>query len=170
MNRLVRMLMFACLALVSVGASAQMGQFKALYIYNFAKNIGWPEADSGSEFVITIVGDNELSGELEKLAKTRMIGSRKVVVRQAATVSAAGSSQIVYLGESKSGQMSQLVASQSGGKVLIVGGKPGLCSSGAGISFVPVDGKLKYEISQNNIKKFGLQVSAKILQLGIEVN
>lgn len=164
------MLMFACLALVSVGASAQMGQFKALYIYNFAKNIGWPEADSGSEFVITIVGDNELSGELEKLAKTRMIGSRKVVVRQAATVSAAGSSQIVYLGESKSGQMSQLVASQSGSKVLIVGGKPGLCFSGAGISFVPVDGKLKYEISQNNIKKFGLQVSAKILQLGIEVN
>lgn len=167
---LKRLLVFVAFITVAYTASAQMAQFKALYVYNFAKNVGWPDSDGGSEFVITIVGDNELSSELEKLAKSRMIGSRKVVVKQAATANNVGTSQIVYLGEAKSSQMSSLVAMSLGKKTLVIGGKPGLCAQGACIAFVPVDGKLKYEISNNNIKKSGLSVAVKILQLGIEVN
>ncbi len=158
------------LFVVSQTVSAQMAQFKALYIYNFAKNVGWPEGDSGKDFIITVIGDNEMATELEKLAKTRKVGTRSVVIKQAPTAAAAEASQIVFLGSSKSSQISTLAAAQGTNKALLVSDKQGQCNSGAAICFMPVDGKLQYEISNRNIKKAGLNIAAKILQLGVEVN
>ena len=151
-------------------ASAQMAQFQALYIYNFAKNIGWPADDSNKDLVITVIGDNDLAAELNKLSATKSIGSRKVVVKESATPNGIQKSDIVFLGESKSGQIGALMSAQSGNKNLIVSGKRGQCSQGAGISFLSEGGKLKFEISNKNISKRGLQVSQKLLQLGTEVD
>lgn len=167
MKRIFLLSLFVFIA--AVASKAQMAQFKALYLYNFAKNVGWPEGDNGNDFVITVIGDNELAGKLDELAKTKKVGNRKVVVRQAATVSSADASQIFYLGESKSAQISALVSTFGTNKALIVSGKQGHCNSGAAISFVPDGGKLNYEVCQRNVKKSGLALAAKIVQLGIEV-
>ena len=66
--------------------------------------------------------------------------------------------------------MSNLMTVQNGNKNLIVSGKKGLCAQGAGISFLSEGGKLKFEISNRNISKRGLQVSQKMLSLGIVVD
>ncbi len=168
----MRKLLLTCLfaVLVSLTAKAQMTQFKALYIYNFAKNVGWPEDDSGNEFVITVIGDNDLAEELQKLAATRKVGIRTVVVKQAATAASAQHSQIFYLAETKSRQISTLVSSSSKSQSLIISGKQGQCSLGAGISFISSAGKLSYEISNNNIKKGGITIATKITQLGVDVD
>ncbi|MCQ2227627.1 MAG: YfiR family protein [Bacteroidales bacterium] len=158
------------LAFCCIGAKAQMAQFQALYIYNFAKNIGWPNEDSNKDLVITIIGDNDLASELNKLASTKAIGSRKVVIKESATTNGIQKSDIVYIGEAKSNQISSLMNAQEGNKNLIVSGKSGLCSQGAGISFLSEGGKLKFEISNKNIAKRGLQVSQKLVQLGVEVD
>lgn len=157
-------------ALVSLLAQAQMSQFQALYIYNFAKNIGWPAEDASKELVITVIGDNGLAAELSKLAASKAIGSRKVVVKESATTTGLQKSDIVCLGESKSSQIASLVSAQDGNKNLIVSCKKGQCAQGACISFLSEGGKLKFEVSNKNILKRGLQVSQKLLQLGIEVD
>ncbi len=158
------------LALTSVVGRAQMAQFQALYIYNFAKNIGWPAEDNSKDLVITVIGDNSLASELNKLAATKAIGSRKVVVKESVTPNGIQKSDIVCLGEAKSSQIDALVSAQAGNKNLIVSCKKGQCAQGAGISFLSEGGKLKFEISNKNISKRGLQVSQKLLQLGIEVD
>lgn len=149
---------------------AQMAQFQALYIYNFAKNIGWPAEDNSKDLVITVIGDNDLAAELNKLAATKSIGARKVVVKESATTSGIQKSDIVFLGEAKAAQIGSLITAQEGNKNLIVSGKKGQCGQGAGISFLSEAGKLKFEISNKNISKRGLQVSQKLLQLGTEVD
>lgn len=152
-------------------ASAQgMAQFQALYIYNFAKNIGWPAEDATKDLVITVIGDNELANELTKLSQTKAIGSRKVVVKEHATPNGIEKSDIIYLGETKASQIGTLLSNQANNKNLIVCGKKGLCAQGAGISFLSEGGKLKYEISNKNIARKGLQVSQKLLQLGLAVD
>ncbi|MCQ2227454.1 MAG: YfiR family protein [Bacteroidales bacterium] len=147
-----------------------MSQFQALYIYNFAKNIGWPSEDSSKDLVITVIGDNDLAAELNKLASSKAIGTRKVVVKESVTTNGLQKSDIVFLGESKANQIGGLVSAQEGNRNLIVSGKKGHCSQGAGISFLSEGGKLKFEISNKNISKRGLQVSAKLLTLGTEVD
>lgn len=170
-NVLIKSLVIVGLVLtVSSFAKAQMAQFQALYIYNFAKNINWPAEDAQKELVVTVIGDNELVGELSKLAQTKKIGARKVVVKESATVNGLAKSDIIYLGESKSSNIATLVSNQKGNKTLIVSGKKGHCASGAGVSFVMNGAKLGFEISNNNISTAGLQVSKKLLDLGTEVN
>ncbi|MCQ2228310.1 MAG: YfiR family protein [Bacteroidales bacterium] len=167
MKKTILTLIFALGALVT---NAQMSQFQALYVYNFAKNIGWPAEDNNKELVITVIGDNDLAAELNKLAASKAIGSRKVVIKESATTNGLQKSDIICLGESKSSQIGSLLSAQEGNKNLIVAGKKGLCGQGAGISFVSEAGKLKFEISNKNIAKRGLQVSQKLLQLGTEVD
>lgn len=158
------------LSLGCLVSKAQMSQFQALYIYNFAKNIGWPAEDASKDLVITVIGDNSLAAELSKLAATKAIGSRKVIVKESATPNGLQKSDIVCLGESKSAQIGALVSAQEGNKNLIVSCKKGQCAQGAGISFLSEGGKLKFEISNKNISRRGLQVSQKLLQLGTEVD
>lgn len=165
------MLVMVAFLSIATLTNAQLAKFKALYIYNFAKNVGWTELDNQKgEFVITVVGDNEIASELEQIASSKKIGNTPVVIKKAATAAGLPKSQIIYLGESKAGQINQLVSSQTGNRVLLIAGKNGQCSQGAGISFISQSGKLNYEISNRNIKKNDLVIAQKILQLGIEVD
>lgn len=147
-----------------------MAQFQALYLYNFAKNIGWPAEDVSKDMVVTVIGDNDLETELKKLAATKAIGARKVVIKNAASATGLEKSDIIFVGESKTNLLTNLLAAQEGNKNLIVCGKKGQCAMGAGISFLSEGGKLKFEISNKNISKMGLQVSQKLIQLGIAVD
>lgn len=167
MNR--KLIILIGVFVVSIVSNAQIAQFKALYLYNFAKNISWPTDDNASDFVVTIIGDNDVAAEMEKIASSKKVGMRKLIITKAATPSNLHSSHIIYLGESKIAQLSALIASQRDNNVLIVAGKNGQCVNGASISFISTQGKLNYEISDNNIKKAGLVCAKKILQLGIEV-
>ncbi len=167
MKRLLFIGLFALL--FSVTGKAQLTQFKALYVYNFAKNVGWPESDNSADFVITVIGDNEMASELIKLSQTRRVGARKVVIKQAATAASASKSQMFYVGEAKVAQLAGITESFTNGAIIVCG-KQGQCPAGAMISLVPEDGKLNYEISSSNIKKSGLNVSPKLFQLGIPVD
>lgn len=170
MNTLKTLVMVAIITICGTAANAQIAQFQALYVYNFAKNIGWPQDDSNKDLTITVIGDNDLAAELNKLSSTKTIGARKVVVKESATATGLQRSDIIILGESKSGQITGLMTAQSGNTNLIISGKKGLCAQGAGISFLSEGGKLKFEISNKNITKRGLVVSQKLLSLGTEVD
>ncbi len=161
-----KFLLLALLALIiSVPMKAQMTQFKAMYLYNFAKNVGWPDAEAGMDFIITVIGDNEMATELQKMAATRKVGTRNVTVLQAPTAAAAEKSNIYYVGETKATQIPALFNNHGKGAI-IVSGKQGQALSGATICFFNADGKLKYEVSQGNVKKCGLSISSKIIELG----
>ena len=165
-----KLLLTLILSMGCLMASAQMAQFQALYVYNFAKNIGWPAADANKDLVVTVIGDNDLAAELGKLSASKKIGARTVVVKESATTSGIQKSDIIIIGESKAGQIASLMTAQEGNHNLIVSGKKGQCANGACISFLSEGGKLKFEISNKNISKRGLQVAQKLLQLGIEVD
>lgn len=150
-------------------ANAQVNnKFKALYLYNFAKNIGW--ADGNQKIIITVIGDDDFAMELAKVTSTKRVGTHAIDVKRANNVDALPKSQIIYLGESASSMIKPLIDSQKGNKVLIVAGKDGLCQLGAGIAFKPDNGKISYEISEKNISKFGLVCSQKIILLGKSVD
>lgn len=159
-------LVFVC----GVAANAQMAKFHALYLFNFAKNIGWPPEDANNNIVISVLGDNDVATELSTLAKTKKVGSRMVSVNSCANASEVGECDIVFVSETKSGQIGAVLNAVSKYNTLVVSGKKGQCAVGAGIAFISDGGKLNFQISKVNINKAGLNVSNQLLGLGTVVD
>lgn len=157
------------LALSAHSASGQMQKFKALFIFNFAKNIEWPAQTADNEIIVTIVGDDKLVEELSELAEVQKVGTRQLSVKTVSSIDEISDSQMVFLSSSKSSLMPMLVSYQKDSPTLLIGDKEGLCSQGAGISFVKNEGKLGFEISPANIEDKGLSMAKKLVYLGIEV-
>lgn len=158
--------------LFGAGLSQVRGQsatFKALFLYNFTKNVEWPPEANGEELIITVVGDSEITKELQKIAKVKKVGSKSIRVESVKNIKDIDTTHIIFLGAAKSSMMSPLNSEQNGKAVLLVADKSGLCKQGAGISFLTVDGKLRYEIHVGNIEANQLQVTKKLLSLGIQV-
>lgn len=152
--------------LVAIPATSQMSQFKALFLFNFAKNVDWAGQNTGNEFVITIIGNDDLTLELKNLAKIRKIGSKTLVIKEVSGADNIEDSQIIYLSASKSSLMPILASYQKGKPALLVGDKQGLCAQGAGISFFTTGGRLQFEICPPNVEGHGLKMSQKLIALG----
>ncbi|PWD99549.1 YfiR family protein [Marinilabilia rubra] len=146
--------------------SAQMSQFKALFLYNFAKNVNWPSHSAGNDFVITVIGNDELASELKSLAKLRKIGNSSLIVKESNNADGIEDSHIIYVSASQSSLMPIVASYQKDNPVLLVAGKQGLCSQGAGISFFTSGGKLNFEVCPRNVESHGLKLAQKLIALG----
>ncbi len=169
MKKTILLFCVLCMSAIMGHVKGQTATFKALFLYNFTKNVEWPPSANEGELVITILGDQEITSELEKIAKVKKAGNRTLKVVNVRSTNEIGDSHIVFLGSAKSALMKSLSHEQQNKPVLLIADKGGLCSNGAAISFVTVNGKLRYEISPANIAAHELKVTQKVINLGIEV-
>ena len=162
--------LFLTVFLFSELASAQVAKIQALYLFQFAKNIGWPEGDADKDFVVAVVGDPEVASELRNIAENKRVGNRKIEVRELNSTKTMEGVNILYVAGSKNSMLVSAAATASKNKTLLVSGEKGQCVNGASISFFKLDGnKLGFEISERNVKRSGLSVSPKLLNLGKSV-
>lgn len=167
MQKLTLLAFFTMLS--SFIVSGQTGQFKALFLYNFAQNISYPEQSINNRFIITVIGDAEVAKELMELSKSRKVGSYPLLIKESKSADNIEDSQIIYLAATRSSQMPILESYQRNKPVLLVGNQQGLHAQGAGISFIMVDGKLRFEVCSRNIENHGIKCSSKLSSLGIDV-
>ncbi len=164
MKKIVILLLLSLMA--TSPASSQMSQFKALFLFNFAKNVNWPDNGGSPDFVITVIGNNELAEELKGLAKIRKINNSNLVIKEARNAEEISDSHIIYISTTQSSLMPIVASYQKDKPVLIVADKQGLCAQGAAISFFTATGKLKFEICPRNVESHGLKFSQRLVALG----
>lgn len=139
-------------------------KIKAVFVYNFTKYIEWPESYKQGDFKIGIVGnDQALLTELKKMAQIQKAGLQSISVQNTSSVNEINQCHIVYIVSDKSDELSKAVEKVKNTSTLIVTEKPGLIDKGAGINFVTTDNKQKFELNKNNITKYNLEVSSKLL-------
>jgi hypothetical protein len=133
--------------------SAQKEKFKALFIYNFTKNVEWPTGSQSNQFVIGVIGSSAISSELQTIGQTQKVGTLPIKVVNCDSPAKLDNCQLVYLASGKTDMLSDLLTKLSGKGTLVVADGRNLAAKGAGISFI-VDGeKLKFEICRRNIVK-----------------
>lgn len=169
MKRLLLLIVLFCLMGTS-SLFAQKERFKALFIFNFTKNIEWPAASRGNQFVIVVIGNSELIAELETIAQTQRVGNMPIKVVDYTNLENLNGCHLVYLSPSKSGMLSSLLTNVNGKHTLVVSDGKNLAVKGSGISFVQDGDKLKFEVSRKNIEKQGLKSSSALANLGIVVD
>ncbi|TAH20760.1 MAG: YfiR family protein [Cytophagales bacterium] len=157
--------------IVSAFASAQDVNYKlhAGLLYHFTKQIEWPVSKQSGDFVIGVLGNANLTEALEEMAKNRTVGNQKIVVLQMKTADDASKCNIVYVQKFQNGQFNAVHSKAKSAHVLLITESEDGGKRGAGINFITVDEKLKFELNKTALEESGLKVSNELVKLAIPI-
>ena len=148
---------------------AQDEMFKALFMYNFSKEIGWPESYNKGDFVIGILGSNPITSELEKIAQKKKVGQQNIRIVEFSKVDNITKCHFLYIPDNKSNEFDAVRQKLEGQPTVILTDKQGYAKKGAGINYVKIDGKQKFEINTKTLAGSGLNYTTFLTSLGIVV-
>lgn len=144
-------------------------KIKATYIYGFTKCFEWINNKEGN-FTITILGENTgLVGELNNMAKTKMVGSQKIEIKNHQSINEIDVPNILFITPDKSAMLADALNKYKGKSVLIITEKQGLAKIGATINFIIKENKQNFELNKTAASKAGLNVGSTIEKLAANV-
>lgn len=144
-------------------------KIRSSFIYNFAKSFEWPESKT-DQFLIAILGENSnLINYLTEMSNTKMIGTKKIIVKNYSSVSEITKPEILYILPDKSGALPEVISKIKGKGTLLITEKAGSASAGASINFVIENNNIKFELNKTSAGKAGLVVSSKIESMALKV-
>jgi hypothetical protein len=144
---------------------AQVGnvsQAQSMFIYNFSRLIQWPSGSAAGDFVIGVVGDNEIYNSLVSFVSNKKVGTQSIVVRKFEEPQTVSRCHIIFVGDSKISRLSDIIARLQGSNSLIITEKRGMIHSGAAIDFFVEQDKLKFVLNTENAEKYKLIVSKSL--------
>jgi len=143
-------------------------QVKAVFLYNFAKFVEWPQDPSeatNSPLVIGIIGDDPFGGALEQTVRGKSVRGHALVIRHFSKPEDARASQIVFISSSERSRLRSVLDSLKGASVLTVGDMEGFAHLGGVINFILEDNYVHFEINVEVAERAGLKLSSKLLSL-----
>lgn len=147
-------------------------QVKAAYIYRFAEYIEWPPAafaDDAAPLVIAVVDADQVAAELNQLRLTRQIKGRGVTVRTLRAGDPAGAIQVLYVGAQDGARVKRTLEAAATQGVLAITDGAGTLAAGSAISFVPIDNRIRFDVSLAHAERSGLKISARLLAVAHKI-
>lgn len=167
----MKVLVAAVLMMVSGAAFAQderpMHEVYSMMVFNFIKYVQWPDHDKSGEFVIGVVGNNEIYNTLTTWYGGKAKGTKTYVVKKFNSAAEVGDCHLVFIDKSKSGEFENVKNKVSGKGTLVVTDKGGLGEKGSCINFKTVNDKLRFELNQQAIEASNLKVSGALSSMAI---
>jgi hypothetical protein len=139
---------------------------KAAYLYNFARFVDWPAQGPGSTgpIELCILGEDPFGEALEAI-EGRTAQGRPMVLRRLAEVAGTERCHILYLGPSEAERAEPVLEHLRGLSVLTVGDFEGFAQAGGMIGFVIRADTVRLQINPAAVRRSGLRISAKLLEL-----
>jgi hypothetical protein len=145
---------------------AQNEKFKAIYMYNFIRNINWPEQIQKGNFIIGVLGGSPMKQELDAIAQRMKIGNQNLVIKNFNSVEKMEFCHILYIPPKRSSFLEAAITKFKGKYTLIITDKAGMAQQGAGINFIMDGNKILFEINRKSIEGQGLKISGSLIDLG----
>lgn len=139
----------------------------SMLVFNFIKYVEWPDNSQAGNFVIAVVGDEDVATTMGTFYNKRKVKGQSVKVVSVNDVSEINSAHVLYISNSKSREFNEAKAKFTGKSTLIVTDKNGLGKKGSCINFNEINGKLKFEINKASISENNLKVSRQLATMGI---
>jgi hypothetical protein len=165
----IKALVIAAL-LVSGSAFAQERPIHEVYsmmVFNFTRYVQWPTEGASNEFVIGVIGNNEMFNTLQTWYGGKPRGSQTFVVKKFNSAADVTDCQVLYIDKSKSGEFESASTKVKGKSTLVITDKNGLGEKGSAINFKTVENKLKFELNQKAIEASNLKVSGALSSMAI---
>ncbi|HEY0741741.1 MAG TPA: YfiR family protein [Chryseosolibacter sp.] len=142
-------------------------EIHAAMLFNFVKYVQWPDEATAGEFVVGVIGDENVFTTLQKWYDGKPKGSKKYVIKKLGSAEEAAGCQVVYVGKSKNRDFDEVRTSTTGKSILTITDGNGLGQKGSCINFKVIDGKLKFELNQASVNASNLKVSSQLSSMAI---
>ena len=162
--------MFIILMMAGFAVTAQdrpTHEIHAAMLFNFIKYVQWPNEGDGGEFVVGVIGDDNVFNTLNQWYNGKQKGSKKYVIKKLSSASESSSCQVVYVGKAKSKDFDDIMNNIGGKSILTITDGNGLGQKGSCINFKVIDGKLKFEMNQATMTSSNLKVSSQLSSMAI---
>ncbi|HYG03703.1 MAG TPA: YfiR family protein [Chryseosolibacter sp.] len=138
-------------------------------LYNFIKYVQWPNEGEPGQFIVGVIGDDDVFKTLQSWYDGKPKGTKKYLIKKLGSPAEASDCQVVYVGRSKSRDFDEIKTSTSGKSVLTITDGNGLGQKGSCINFKVINGKLKFELNQGVVNTANLKVSSQLTSMAIVI-
>lgn len=164
---LLSIVAWVCLTATPASALTER-EVKAAFTFNFAKFVEFPSntfSKADDPIVVGVFEAPQIADILEKLVKGKTANGRRLEIKQFTKVSQCSSCQILFVGSSGNGRVSEVLEKVKNTGVLTVGESDGFARRGGVIGFIVDNNKIGFEISTTAAKREALKISSKLLSL-----
>jgi hypothetical protein len=147
---------------------------KAAFIINIAKFTNWPEDGPASSvppapkaFSMCVLGDTAVGEALERSVQDRLLEGSSISVTRLKRSESVRGCRLLYLSGVTKEQSAQILTALKGTPVLTISDLGGFNELGGVVQFFFERGQLRFSVGMESVKKSGLQLSAKLLDLAV---
>jgi hypothetical protein len=140
---------------------------KAAFLYKFLSYVEWPESatgPTGSPLTIGVVGADDIAAELSKAIQDRSVNNRPLAVKRLNDGDSLAGIQVLFIGGSDSARLERWLKPAQARSVLTVTEAEDSAKSGV-INFVPVDGRIRFDVSLEAAERTNLKLSSRMLSV-----
>jgi len=141
---------------------------KAAYIYNFTKFFDWGTYNS-ENFVIDILGSSGVLDQLNKIAGKEKVNGKTIIVNKINDLSDLEFCNILFLPNANGDIFNNVLKKTRNKKILIIANSNGFAEKGAGINFIQVGDKIKFEINKSAIEEAGIIPNSNIFSIAYKM-
>jgi YfiR/HmsC-like len=142
-------------------------EIHTMMVFNFTKYILWPDADEPGDFVIGVIGNDDVYKTLTTWYHGKKKGSKTYVIKKFVNAADLSDCAVVYIDKTKSGEFDAVNGKVKGKGTLIVTDRMGLGVKGSCINFKTVEDKLRIELNQRAMEAANLKVSGSLTTMAI---
>ncbi|MFZ6009354.1 MAG: YfiR family protein [Bacteroidota bacterium] len=153
----------------SIAQERPTHEIHAAMVYNFMKYVEWPNQGDPGDFVVGVIGEDNVFNTLKGWYDGKPKGTKKYVIRKLGSAAEAADCQVVYVGKSKNKEFESIKTSVTGKSILTITDGNGLGHKGSCINFKVIDGKLKFELNQGVVTGANLKVSSQLSSMAIMI-
>ncbi len=140
----------------------------ASFMSHMALNTQWPETKRTGSFVIGVVGASPIEIELKKLAKTKKIGGREILIKRFKSSLDLSGCHMVFVPKDQHSLLASVSdKSKSMNALVITESAP---SKDFVFNFIKINGKPRFEYNKTIAAANGVVVSPNLVKLSIQVN
>ena len=143
--------------------ASKKAKLQVAYVYNILRYTRWAESDSEEELLMAVRGDNLLSTEVKKL-EGKMVNGRKLKVVDFDPKKISEVSIVLFTDKDLHEEFFKRDDVKG---ILTICDCSKFTADGGMISFVEVNKRLRFKVNLEALKKGGLSLSSRLLQLAI---
>lgn len=150
------------------GAPDREHRVKAVFLFNFAQFVVWPDsAFSGptDPLVVGILGDDPFDTYLDDVVRGEKVNNRPIEVKRYRNVEEAKTCHVLFVSPSEAARMDEILSALRPSKVLTVGESDGFFRHGGMVNFSTESGRIRLKINLEEVHDAGLSMSSKLLRL-----